>query len=170
MLTSPNEFKQKPNSHKTSMRAFHKLKEQKIYFSISRLHSLKTKNMYSPKVLLRENCLRKKRNLPCMLARNEISPPLHHAASNACNKSFSVLSRDIGRTQRTALHRWRRWRLLSSVSTSKVSISIQIQKQTFWKVMGSTYLEGGGGGANFLAPPSCCDQLAEREKLGGAAE
>lgn len=28
---------------------------------------------------------------------------------------------------------------------------------------------GGGGGANFLAPaPSCCDQLAEREKLGAA--
>lgn len=112
---------------------------------------------------------RKEKTSHCMLARNEFSPPLH-AASDACNKSFSVLSRDIGRTQRTALHRGRRWRLLSSVGTSKVSISIQIQKQTFWKVMGSTYLEGGGGGANFLAPPSCCDQLAEREKLGGAAE
>jgi len=142
-------------------------KKSKGYFSISQLHS-KTKLMYSPKSLLRQNCLRKRRTSHCMLARNEISPPLH-AASNACNKSFSVLSRDIGRAQRTALHRGRRWRLLSSVGHIKSQSSHSISNTILLHV--KTYLEGGGGGANFLAPPpSCCDQLAEREKLGGAAE
>ena len=121
-----------PDRHSFHMQTIPQLRkeEQRILFNFAT--ALKNQAYVLPKVPTPPKLPPQKEDLPCMLARNETSPPLHHAPSNACNKSFSVLSRDIGRTQRTALHRWRRWRLLSSVGAhQKSASSIPIQTQYF---------------------------------------
>lgn len=100
------------------MRAFRKIERAKRYFSIFAISLRNQKTCDSPKVpySTKTFCLEKQTILtsfPCMLARND-SLPLSMPLQMHCNRYVSVLSRNIRRTQRTTLHRRRRWRLLSS--------------------------------------------------------